>query len=177
MASHEDRKGGEANTLVTDATRPRDADRNPSTRFRIKFWASAGIIFLILAVAIRLGWEYTDGFTIERFFTITLSIACVLGIGALLIAMVLEPRRLRSPIFFITVAVIVSLGMIGGLIHYVRFVFISDVPALAIIIATALTLASMCGFILILYSIRWARQHYPDTQASSKDADRGNSPV
>ena len=123
----------------------------------MKLSASAGIAFLIAAVAVRLGWEYIDPFSVERFTTITLSILCVLGIGALAVLMVLRPERLRSPVFFITVASVVLLGLIGGLIHYIRFVFVSNVPPLAIVIATALMLATSSGFVLILYSIRWLK--------------------
>jgi len=169
MASH-DHKGDKASRPATGDLQVYNANRRSSgTTSWIKFWACSGITFLILAVAVRIGWEYVDGFNIERFFTITLSIACVLGIGGLLIAMVLDPRRLRSPVFLTLVAAIVSLGLVGGLIHYVRFVFISDVPPLSVVIATTLTLATLCGFVLILYSIRWARQRYSGTQASSED--------
>lgn len=166
MASH----NRERDKPATGGLQLQNAGKKPSgTTYWIKFWACSGIAFLILAVAIRLGWEYVDGFNIERFSTITLSIACVLGIGGLLIAMVLDPRRLRSPVFFTLVAAIVSLGLVGGLIHYVRFVFISDVPPLAIVIATALTLATLCGFVLILYAIRWLRRRYPEPQPAQED--------
>jgi hypothetical protein len=124
---------------------------------RMKLSVSVGIAFLIAAVAVRLGWEYVDPFSIERFATITTSILCVLGIGALIILIILNPQRLKSPPFFITVAGVVLLGLIGGLLHYLRFVFISDVPPLAIVIATSLLLATSCGFVSILYAIRWLR--------------------
>ena len=55
------------------------------------------------------------------------------------------------------VSIVVMLGLIGGLLHYLRFVLISDVPPLAIVIATSLLLATSFGFVSILYAIRWLR--------------------
>jgi len=140
--------------------RPEDTppeDKRIGITTRMKLSVSASIVFLIAAVAVRLGWEYVDPFSIERFATITSSILCVLGIGILIILIILNPQRLKSPPFFITVASVVFLGLIGGLLHYLRFVFISDVPPLAIVIATSLLLATFCGFVSILYAIRWLR--------------------
>jgi hypothetical protein len=132
-------------------------DEQAGLTARVKLSAASAITFLVAAIAIRLGWECTDRFSIEAFATVSLSILAVLGIGALVILVIFRPERLVSRSFSVAFVGLVLLGLVGGLLHYVRFVFISEVPSLAIAVATALLLASLSGFALVLYGIRLLR--------------------
>ncbi len=132
-------------------------DEQAGLTARVKLSAASGITFLVVAIAIRLGWEFAGRSSVEAFATISLSILAVLGIGALVILVIFRPERLVSRSFSVAFVGLVLLGLVGGLLHYVRFVFISEVPSLAIGVATALLLASLSGFALVLYGIRLLR--------------------
>jgi|GEM_PF-1581696 len=136
-------------------TTPRDEQAGLAAR--VKLSATSGTAFLVAAIAIRLGWEFSGRSSVEAFATISLSILAVLGIGALVILVILRPERLVSRSVSAAFVGLVLLGLVGGLLHYVRFVFISEVPSLAIVVATALLLASLSGFALVLYGIRLLR--------------------
>ena len=120
-----------------------------------KVWIATGMAFLVAAIGIRLGWEFVAASSAESFATISLSILAVLGIGGLVVFFILRPEKLASRAVSTGAVVAVALGLIGGLVHYIRFVFISGVPPLAKVIATALALASVCGFVAMLYALRW----------------------
>jgi len=141
--------------MMPKGTTPRDEQAGLAAR--VKLSATSGTAFLVAAIAIRLGWEFSGRSSVEAFATISLSILAVLGIGALVILVILRPERLVSRSVSAAFVGLVLLGLVGGLLHYVRFVFISEVPSLAIVVATALLLASLSGFALVLYGIRLLR--------------------
>ena len=124
---------------------------------RVQWWASAGFAFLTTVVSIRLGWEVALSDSLEAIVTSIISMLSVIGIGGLIIFFIFQPRRLTSPVVARILLAVVGLGMIGGLLHYVRFVFISPVPPISRVIATGLLLATVCGFIMLVYGARWLR--------------------
>jgi len=142
---------------------------------RIKLWAAAGIALLVFAIVLRLGWEFIDEFPIGGFVTVCLSILSVLAIGGLLIFSVFKPRKLASPAFWTGAVGLGALGMIGGLLDCVRFVFLSGVPLLAIVIAVALGLASICGFVSMLYGLRWVKLKLEESAVVDSGSKDGSS--
>ena len=121
----------------------------------VRVWATAAMAFLAAAIGIRLGWEFATASSAESYATISLSILAVLGVGGLVIFFILRLERLASRAVAVGAVVVVASGLIGGLIHYIRFVFISEVPTLAKVVATALVLASICGFVAMLFALQW----------------------
>lgn len=110
------------------------------------------------AVVIRLIWEITMNTSPASLWVILLVILTVVGIYALILYLLISPslRKLKSRRVGVGVIAIFSIGLLGTVWHYFRFVPSPEALApLSLVIATLLTVAAIGGYVLIIWLI-WA---------------------
>ena len=107
---------------------------------------SAGIV--------RLAWEiYVNPF-VSTLAVVTPVMVVIAGTNALIICLLIEPsvRKMKSLSVGIWITGIFTAGIIGSIIHYIRFVPSpeGEVP-LSIVIATLLLIAAVSGYLAVLW--------------------------
>jgi hypothetical protein len=110
------------------------------------------------AVVIRLIWEITMHTSPASLWVILLVILTVVGIYGLTLYLIISPslNKLKSRWVGIGVIAIFSIGLLGTVWHYLRFVPSPEAWApLSLVIATLLTVAAIGGYALIIWLI-WA---------------------
>ncbi len=108
------------------------------------------------AVITRLVWEATTITSPASLAIIILVILVILSIYALLLYFIIKPslRKLKSLPVRIAILAIGTAGISSVIIHFIRFVPSPEAaPLLSVIIATLLLVASISGYILILWGI------------------------
>lgn len=110
------------------------------------------------AVVIRLIWEITMTTSPASLWVILLVILTIVGIYALILYLLISPglKKLKSRRVGVAVIAIFSIGLLGTVWHYLRFIPSPEAWApLSLVIATLLTVAAIGGYILIICLI-WA---------------------
>jgi hypothetical protein len=106
------------------------------------------------AVIVRLAWEIYVNPLIATLAVVTPVIAVIAGTNALIIYLLIAPsmRKIKSLPVGIWIIVIFTAGVIGSIIHYIRFVPSPEGDApLSIVIATLLLIAVVSGYLLVLW--------------------------
>jgi len=106
------------------------------------------------AVIVRLAWEiYVNPF-VATLAVVTPVIVVVAGTNALIIYLLIEPSvtKIKSLPVGIWIIGIFTAGVIGSIIHYIRFVPSPEGDApLSIVIATLLLIAAVSGYLAVLW--------------------------
>ncbi|MDD4873913.1 MAG: hypothetical protein PHE15_02925 [Dehalococcoidales bacterium] len=122
--------------------------------FRI--WLLVSIALAISAVMVRLVWEATISRPVSSMVIIALCILVTLGVYALILCLTIRPslKKLRSMPIRICGTIIITAALIGGIIHYIRFVPSPEAASpLSVVIATLLLLAGISAYPLALLVI------------------------
>ena len=106
------------------------------------------------AVIVRLAWEIYVHPVIATLAVVTPVIVVIAGTNALIIYLLIAPsmRKIKSLPVGIGIIGIVTAGVIGSIIHYIRFVPSPEGDApLSLVIATFLLIAVVSGYLLVLW--------------------------
>ena len=111
------------------------------------------ITLVLGAVILRLAWEVSTTSVASSLAILILVIMATAGIYALVLYLLITPslKKLRSLPVGIWVTGIFTAGLIGAIIHFIRFVpSPSAASPLSIIIAVLLLMAAITGYALSL---------------------------
>ena len=107
------------------------------------------------AVIVRLAWEIYVNPMIGTLAVVTPVIVVIAGTNALVIYLLIAPsmKKTKSLPIGIWVLAIFTAGVIGSIIHYIRFVPSPEADApLSIVIATLLLIAVVSGYLAVLWA-------------------------
>ena len=122
--------------------------------FRV--WFIVSLTLALGAVIVRLAWEITFTTAVPSLAIIILVIFAIISIYALLLYLTIKPslKKLKNLPVAIWVTVMFTAGLIGALIHFVRFVPSPEAAApLSVIIASMLIMAAISIYLLVLWVI------------------------
>ena len=127
----------------------------------LRIWFIVSITLALGAVLVRLVWEVTSATATATLAIMVLVILATLGIYALLLYLVIKPslKKLKSLLFRISVTVTLTATLIGGIIHYIRFIPSPEASSpLSVIIASMLLAAGISAYPLALWVIWFIRK-------------------
>ncbi len=122
--------------------------------FRV--WFIVSLTLALGAVIVRLAWEITFTTAVPSLAIIILVIFAIISIYALLLYLTIKPslKKLKSLPVAIWVTVMFTAGLIGALIHFVRFVPSPEAALpLSVIIASMLIMSAISAYLLVLWVI------------------------
>ncbi len=122
----------------------------------IRIWLMVTLTLALAPVIIRFVWEITINSSVASLVILIPVILTIVGIYALVLYLLIAPsmKKLRSLPVLIGVIVVFTAGLIGSIIHYIRFVPSPEAAApLSVVMATLLIMAAISGYILILWVI------------------------
>ena len=108
------------------------------------------------AVVIRLAWEIPYTITVPSLIMIIILILVTIGIHAFLtyLTVMANLKVLKSLTARIWITVMVTSGLIGGIIHFINFIPSPEGTAiLSVVIATLLLMSGITTYLLILWFI------------------------
>ena len=122
----------------------------------LRIWLIVVITLAISAVIIRLIWEIVYSPPTASLSLIILVMLALLGIYVLFIYFTIKPnlKKLTSLPVGIVVTVMATVGLIGGIIHFIRYVpspEATEPPS--VVIATLFLLAGTSAYFLLLWII------------------------
>lgn len=137
---------------------------------RLKIWFIVTITIVIISIVIRAIWQIvvipTPG-TMLIFIPIIVSI---LGMNILFAYLIVNPRKFKSLPVLIGVTIALTAGLLGGVVHYFRFIISPEAePVLSKIISTFLALSCISAYLLILRLI-WYFGRNKDRLWTGKDS-------
>ena len=127
----------------------------------LRVWFIVSLTLALGAVIVRLAWEITFTTEVSSLVIIILIIFTIISIYALLLYLTIKPglKKLKSLPVAIWVSVIVTTGLIGTIIHYVRFVPSPEAALpLSVIIASMLVMSAISAYPLALWVIWFIRK-------------------
>lgn len=122
----------------------------------LRIWLMVTLTLALAPVIIRFVWEITINSSVASLVILIPVILTIVGIYALALYLLIAPskKKLRSLPVLIGVIVVFTAGLIGSIIHYIRFVPSPEAAApLSVVMATLLIAAAISGYILILWVI------------------------
>lgn len=121
---------------------------------RLKLWIIITFSLAIIAVVIRAIWQIVVIPTAGTVLVFLPFIAALLVMEAVIIYLVIDPRRFRSRPFALGLTTGLSAGILSGIAHYVRFIVSPEAePFFSKVIASMVIMASVVGYIVALYVI------------------------
>ena len=122
--------------------------------FLPRVWLIVSCTLALSAGTIRLAWEIYVNPHIATLFAVIPAILVIAGTNALIIYLLIKPsmKKIKGLPVRIWVTVIVTAGIIASIIHYIRFIPLTEGnPPLSIIIATLLMIAAISGYMVVLW--------------------------
>ena len=122
----------------------------------LRIWLMVTLTLALAPVIIRFVWEMANTTLAPSVVLLFLVILTIVGSYALALYLLIAPsmKKLRSLPVVIGVIVVFTAGLIGSIIHYIRFVPSPEAAApLSVVMATLLIAATISGYILILWVI------------------------
>ena len=122
----------------------------------LRIWFMVTLALALAPVIIRLVWEMTLTTLAPSLVILILVILTIVGIYGLVLYLLIAPsmKKLRSLPVVIGVIVVFTAGLIGSIIHYIRFVPSPEAASpLSVVTATLLIAAAISGYILILWAV------------------------
>jgi len=122
----------------------------------LRIWLMVTLTLALAPVIIRFVWEITINSSVASLVILIPVILTIVGIYAFALYLLIAPskKKLRSLPVLIGVIVVFTAGLIGSIIHYIRFVPSPEAAApLSVVMATLLIAAAISGYILILWVI------------------------
>ena len=123
----------------------------------LRIWLIVSVTLALAAVVVRLVWEVIGAPSAGYLFVVLAVLLVTLGIYALILYLTIKPslKKLKSLPVRIWVTVIITVALIDGIIHYVRFVPSPEAASpLSVIIASLLLTACASAYGLILW-VTW----------------------
>ena len=120
----------------------------------LRIWLMVSCTFALSAVIVRLAWEYYSHLFVSTLAVVAPVILVIAGTNALIIYLLIKPsmRKIKSLPVGIWIIGIFTAGVIGSIIHYVRFVPSPEGDApLSKVIATLLLIAAISGYLLAVW--------------------------
>ena len=120
----------------------------------LRVWLMASCTLALSAVIVRLAWEIYANPMVGTLAVVIPVIVVIAGTDALIIYLLIAPsmRKIKSLPVGIWIIVIFTAGVIGSIVHYIRFVPSPEGDApLSIVIATLLLIAVVSGYLLVLW--------------------------
>ena len=120
----------------------------------LRIWLMVSCTLALSAGIVRLAWEIYVNPMAATLAVVTPVIVVIAGTNALIIYLLIAPsmKKIKSWPIGIWVIVIFTAGVIGSIIYYIRFIPSpqGDAP-LSIVIATLLLIASISGYLAVLW--------------------------
>ena len=120
----------------------------------LRVWLMLSCTLALSAVILRLAWEIYVNPLVATLAVVTPVIVVIAGTNALIIYLLIAPsmKKIKSLPIAIWVIAIFTAGVIGSIIHYIRFVHSPEADApLSIVIATLLLIAVVSGYLAVLW--------------------------
>ena len=122
----------------------------------LRIWLIASVTLLTSAVIVILAWAVTYAPSVSYLFVVLAILLVTLGIYALILYLSIKPspKKLKSLLVRIWVTIIITGGLIDGIIHFVRFVPSPEAAApLSKVIASLLLVGGSSAYLLALWVI------------------------
>ena len=122
----------------------------------VKIWFIVAVTLALSAATIRLTWEIPYIEATASQIMIILLILATISVHAFLIYFTIKPRleTLKRLPIRIWVTVMTSVGLIGGIIHFINFISSPEaIPFLSAAIAVLFLLAGIIAYLLMLWVI------------------------
>ena len=122
----------------------------------LRIWLIVSVTLLISAVIVRLAWAVTYAPSAGYLFVVLAILLVTLGIYALFLYLIIKPspKKLKSLLVRIWVTIIITGGLIDGIIHFVRFVPSPEAASpLSVVIASLLLVGGISAYLLVLWVI------------------------
>ena len=126
---------------------------------RVWFIVSAGLA--IGAVIVRLVWEITTATVTGTVVIMVLVLLAIIGLYAFILYFTLKPslKSLKSRPVRIGITLVLTATLIGGIIHFVRFIPSAEAALpVSVAIASMFLVAGVSGYILALRVIWFTRK-------------------
>ena len=120
----------------------------------LRLWLMVSCTLALSAVIVRLAWEIYVSPLVATLAVVTPVIVVIAGTNALVIYLLIAPsmRKIESLPVGIWIIGIFTAGVIGSIIHYIRFIPSPEGDApLSIAIATLLLIAVVSGYLPVLW--------------------------
>ncbi len=90
----------------------------------LRIWSLVTLTPVFVAIIIRIGWELAVNFSTSGLVMSALVVLAILGLYALILYLALKPNRkmLTSLPVWVSIAVMATGALVGGIIHLTRFV-------------------------------------------------------
>jgi hypothetical protein len=127
----------------------------------LRIWLIVSVTLLISAVIVRLAWAVTYAPSAGYLFVVLAILLVILGIYALSLYLIIKPslKKLKSLPVRIWVTIIITGGLIDGIIHFVRFVPSPEATSpLSVVIASLLLVGGISAYLLALWVIWFIRK-------------------
>jgi len=127
----------------------------------LRIWLIVSVTLLISAVIVRLAWAVTYAPSAGYLFVVLAILLVTLGLYALILYLIIKPsqKKLKSLLVRIWVTIIITGGLIDGIIHYVRFVPSPEAASpLSVVIASLLLVGGIGAYLLTLWVIWFIRK-------------------
>lgn len=124
------------------------------SHFLLRVWLMVSCTLALSAVIVRLAWEIYVNPLVATLAVVTPVIVVIAGTNALIIYLLIAPsmRKIKSLPVGIWIIGVFTAGVIGSIIHYIRFVPSPEGDApLSTVIATLLLMAAVSGYLLVLW--------------------------
>ncbi len=122
--------------------------------FRI--WLMVTVTLALGALVIRLAWQTSYTAEVSSLVIVILVIFLTIGINALLIYLIIKPslKKLKSLPVGIAVTAVMTAGLIGAIIHFIRFIPSPEAALpLSVVIATLLLASAISAYLLIVWVV------------------------
>ncbi len=124
----------------------------------LRIWSLVTITAVFAAIIIRIGWELAVNFSTSGLVMSALVILAVLGLYALILYLVLKPNRkmLTNLPVWVSLAVMATGALIGGIIHFTRFLPSpqSELPW-SLVIALLYLFAALNAYGILIWFVWW----------------------
>ena len=127
----------------------------------LRMWLIVSVTLALAAVVVRLVWEVICAPSAGYLLVVLAVLLVTLGIYALILYLTIKPslKKLKSLPVRIWVTVIITVALIDGIIHYLRFVPSPEAASpLSVIIASLLLSALVSAYALALWVIWFIRK-------------------
>ncbi len=126
------------------------------SRLPFRIWLIVSVTLLISAIIVRLAWAATYAPSAGYLFVVLAILLVILGLYALFLYLTIKPslKKLKSLPVRLWITIIITGGIIDGIIHYVSFVPSPEAASpLSVVIASLLLVGGTGAYLLVLWVI------------------------
>jgi hypothetical protein len=129
---------------------------------RLKIWFIVTFTLAVMAIVIRAIWQIVVIPTSGTMLIFIPLIIAMLSMNALFAYLVVNPHKFKSVPFLTGITVALTVGLLAGVSHFVRFIISPEAEhALSKFISSLVLLSSVSAYVILLYiiwSLRKVRQ-------------------